>query len=207
MTYDVAVDDPELADAAVEDGVLVVRGRVSGQVSVTVTATAGDGADAWRASRTFVLAVRGQALVPFFPRAADAAREGFVRVVNRSAADGAVRISAIDGAGVRHGPATLRVGAGAAAAFNSRDLEDGNVDKGLPTTADGFVTSVHDIAPGAATRRQVAIFNPGSNTAQVSHLRVVKPERGGRGRDRDRGRSATERGSGGSWWRRTRMSP
>ena len=200
VTYDVAVDDPEVAEAAVgEDGIVVVRGLVSGQVSVTVTATAGDGEDAWQASRIYVFTVRGQALVPFFPPAADPAREGFVRVVNRSGEDGEVRIVAIDEAGVRHGPVTLRVGAGAAAPFNSGDLEHGNAGKGLPVgtgpgtgdwrleldsdrdfsvqgyvrTVDGFVTSVHDLAPKAATRHRVAIFNPGGNTAQVSHLRIV----------------------------------
>ena len=200
VTYDVVVDDPEVAEAAVgEDGVVVVRGLASGRVSVTVTARAGDGEDAWRASRTYVLAVRGQALVPFFASAADASREGFVRVVNGSEEDGEVRVVAIDDAGARYGPVILRVAAGVTAPFNSGDLEDGNAGKGLPAgtgpgsgdwrleldsdldfavqgyvrTVDGFVTSVHDLAPMAATRHRVAIFNPGSNTDQVSHLRVV----------------------------------
>lgn len=200
LTYSVAVDDGEVAEATVGgDGVVLVRGVVSGQVSVTVTATAGSGSGAWQASRTYVVAVRGQALVPFFPSAADGTREGFVRVFNDSDEDGEVRIAAIDDAGFRHEPITLRVGAGAAASFNSGDLEDGNAAKGLPAgtgpgsghwrlemdsdlrfeahayirTVDGFVTSMHDRVPGAATRHRVAIFNPGSNTAQASRLRVV----------------------------------
>ena len=39
-------------------------------------------------------------------------------------------------------------------------------------TTDGFVTSMHDRAPVAA-RHRLTIVNPGSNNAQMSHLRVV----------------------------------
>ena len=199
-TLSVEVDDAEVAEASIgEDGWVIVVGRVSGEVAVTVTATAGDGEDAWQDSRTYRVAVVGEVLVPFFPAAADGAREGFVRVVNRSARDGEVRIAAIDDAGVRYEPVTLRVAAGSAAPFNSSDLEDGNAAKGLAVgtgpgsgdwrlemdsdldfeahayirTVDGFVTSMHDLAPRADTRHRVAILNPGRNTAQVSQLRVV----------------------------------
>ena len=40
-------------------------------------------------------------------------------------------------------------------------------------TTDGFLTPMHDVAPVSGTRHRVAIFNPGSNTAQVSRLRLV----------------------------------
>ena len=40
-------------------------------------------------------------------------------------------------------------------------------------TTDGFLTAMHDVAPVSGTRHRVAIFNPGSNTAQVSRLRLV----------------------------------
>ena len=200
VTLSVDVDDAEVAEATVgDDGFIVVIGRVSGEVTVTVTATAGEGEDAWQDSRTYRVAVLGEVLVPFFPSAADGAREGFVRVINRSAQDGEVRIAAIDDAGVRYEPVTLRVAAGSAAHFNSGDLEDGNAAKGLSAgvgpgngdwrlemdsdldfeahayirTADGFVTSMLDLAPRTDTRHRAAIFNPGSNTAQASHLRVV----------------------------------
>ena len=42
-------------------------------------------------------------------------------------------------------------------------------------TDDGFVTAIHDIAPHQANRHRVAVFNPGSNTEQMSLLRLVNP--------------------------------
>ena len=116
--------------------------------------------------------------VPLFPSAADSlGRQGFVRVVNRSAIDGEVLIDAVDDAGERFGPLRLAIGAGEATHFNSQDLEEGNAAKGLsggvvaPTaghwrlalsstldievlsyirTPAGFVTSVHDTLPRQA---------------------------------------------------------
>ena len=38
---------------------------------------------------------------------------------------------------------------------------------------EGFVTSSHDVADGTSMRWHIAFFNPGSNTAQQSWLRVV----------------------------------
>ena len=139
--------------------------------------------------------------VLIFPSAADpSGRQGFVRVLNRSAVDGEVLIDAVDDAGEGFGPLRLAIGAGEAAHFNSRDLEEGNAAKGLsggvgaPTaglwrlalsstldvevlsyvrTPDGFLTSVHDMLPRPALR--AAVFNPGSNSAQRSSLRLVNP--------------------------------
>ena len=145
--------------------------------------------------------------VLIFPSAADpSGRQGFVRVVNRSAVGGEVLIDAVDDAGERFGPLRLAIGAGEAAHFNSRDLEVGNAAKGLsggvgaPTaglwrlelsstldievlsyvrTPDGFLTSVHDtLAREARITREdlhAAVFNPGSNSAQRSSLRLVNP--------------------------------
>ena len=42
-------------------------------------------------------------------------------------------------------------------------------------TADGFLTSMHDVVPSAGTRHRVAVFNPGSNRNQVSRLRLINP--------------------------------
>lgn len=39
----------------------------------------------------------------------------------------------------------------------------------------GFLTAMHDVAPQTNNRHRVAIFNPGSNTNQVSRLRLVNP--------------------------------
>ena len=146
--------------------------------------------------------------VPFFPSAADpSGRQGFVRVVNRSAVGGEVLIDAVDDAGERFGPLRLAVGAGEAAHFNSDDLEAGNAAKGLsggvgpPTaglwrlalsstldievlsyvrTPDGFLTSVHDTLPREVIDitngyLHAAVFNPGSNSAQRSSLRLLNP--------------------------------
>ena len=141
--------------------------------------------------------------VPLFPAATDAAgRQGFVRVLNRSATAGEVFVEAVDDAGVHAGPVRLAVGAGAAAHFNSDDLEGGNAMKGLPEgvgkptaggwrlallstldievlayirTPDGFLTSVHDTLPRdeRTGTLNAAIFNPGRNRAQRSSLRLV----------------------------------
>ena len=144
--------------------------------------------------------------VPLFPSAADASgRVGFVRVLNRSDKAGEVLISAVDDAGERFGPVRLALGAGAAAHFNSDDLEAGNPEKGLnegvgaPSVAgdwrlellsaldiavlaymrtpDGFLTAVHDTLPrvNAGRTLRASFFNPGRNRAQRSMLRLVNP--------------------------------
>ena len=128
-------------------------------------------------------------------------RQGFVRVVNRSDTDGSVEIHAFDDRGTAHGPVTLMIGAFETVHFNSSDLEDGNLDKGLSSglgqsdsrwrldlksdldidvlsyirTRDGFLTSMHDTAPTMNGEHSVPTFNPASNTMQVSHLRVINP--------------------------------
>ena len=141
--------------------------------------------------------------VPLFASAADSlGRQGFVRVVNRSDESGEVRIDAYDDAGTQHGPVTLSLEAGQTAHFNSADLEEGNADKGLSgatgapgegdwrlvlgsalelevlsymRTSDGFLTSLHELAPSGEAGHRVVIFNPGSNANQVSRLRLVNP--------------------------------
>ena len=137
-----------------------------------------------------------------FPAANDPlGRQGFVRVVNRSDAGGEVTIEAIDDVGNTYDPLTLHVDAGAVAAFNSEDLEDGDPDMRLRgstgpgvgdwrlvltseldievlpyiRTSEGFVTAMHGIAPSASGRHRVAIFNPASNAKQVSRLRIINP--------------------------------
>ena len=90
----------------------------------------------------------------------------------------------------------LSVGAGSVVHFNSQDLIDGNASKGLPIgvgrsatmwqlqlrsdldievlsylrTSDGFVTSMHDLAPQAGQVHEVATLNPASNWRQRSLL-------------------------------------
>ena len=129
----------------------------------------------------------------------DSGREGFLRVVNHSGRAGAVRIEGVDDAGNPAGPATLTIDAMQAIHLNSRDLEGGNAKKGLAKglgpsegdwrlslsgtvdfealsyvrTADGFVTSMHDVVPELDGIRQVVFLNPGNNYRQESRLRLV----------------------------------
>ena len=142
--------------------------------------------------------------IGLFPSAANALRrQGFARVINRSDSDGEVKIDAWDDDGAHHGPLTLAIGAGETVHFNSDDLEEGNVRKGLDgatgppgkgdwrlelsstlelqvlsyiRTDDGFLTSMHDfVARTESGQHRVAIFNPGRNSNQVSRLRLTNP--------------------------------
>ena len=144
----------------------------------------------------------GEHVVPLFPAASDAlGRQGFVRVVNRSGASGTVSVEAHDDGDLAYPPVTLSLDAGQTRHFNSDDLELGNTAKGLAgstgsgvgdwrlvlssdldievlayiRTADGFLTSMHEVAPLLLGERRVATFNPGSNPNQVSRLRLVNP--------------------------------
>ncbi len=137
--------------------------------------------------------------VPLF-LAAGGTRTGFLRVVNRSNVSGEVAIEAVDDEGNRAGPVFLELGSRQTVHFNSDDLEAGNNAKGLAggvgtgegdwrlaltseldlqvlsyiRTADGFLTSMHDLAPHAEDgSHRVVFFNPGSNTRQVSKLRLI----------------------------------
>ena len=150
-------------------------------------------------------ALAAQHEVPLFMSASNPVQQGFVRVINRSAESGAVRIHAVDDSGRRAGPVTLSMSAKATTHFNSGDLETGNPSKGLSggtgsgqgdwrlqletdldvealayiRTTDGFLTSMHDLVPGERSEdgflHLVPIFNPGSNRNQVSKLRLINP--------------------------------
>ena len=136
-----------------------------------------------------------------FPSASSPHWEGFARVINHSDKPGTVRITGIDDAGVEHGPVELSLEARASVHFNSADLEAGSAQKGLPRglddgdgdwrlhlsseldieplsyirTGDGFVTAMHQVVPAEGMRHHVRFFNPGSNSSQVSRLRLVNP--------------------------------
>ncbi|MCY4562862.1 MAG: hypothetical protein OXE40_00090, partial [Gammaproteobacteria bacterium] len=144
----------------------------------------------------------GNHVVPLFPAASDPlGRQGFVRVINRSGKPGTVSIEVFDDSDLSYPPVTLALSAGQTRHFNSNDLELGNAGKGLTgstgagegdwrlvlsseldiqvlayiRTPDGFLTSMHDVAPELLGQWHVAIFNPGSNPNQVSGLRLVNP--------------------------------
>ena len=70
--------------------------------------------------------------IPLFVGAsADGDPQGVLRLVNGADEAATVSIHAIDDAGTRVGPATLTLGALAAADFSATELESGNADKGL----------------------------------------------------------------------------
>ena len=145
--------------------------------------------------------IGGSPMVWLFPRADDAVRQGFARVINHSSEGGEVNITAIDDAGMRYGPVALSIDTGQTVHFNSDDLESGNAAKGLPDgvdsgqgdwrlalettldlevlsyirTEDGFLTAMHDVAPAGPDGLRVVTFNPASNANQVSRLRLINP--------------------------------
>ena len=146
-------------------------------------------------------------VIPLFTPAGDI-QQGFARVINHSHGSGTVRITGTDDAGRSRGPVTLSLNARETRHFNSEDLEEGNTSKGLSgalddgqgnwrlrlesdldlevgayiRTADGFLSSVHDVVRsadvGGETVYHVPIFNPASNRDQVSSLRLVNLTRG-----------------------------
>ena len=143
--------------------------------------------------------------VPLVLPASKEGGEGFVRIINSARREGQVKITALDDEGQAHSPVMLSLQPFAAVNFNSGDLANGNPSKGLQggigafdqsvrlqieteteglfvtalayvRTADGFVTSVHDLAPSDGKGlAHVAFLNPGSNWRQESSLRIINP--------------------------------
>ena len=142
---------------------------------------------------------------PFLVAASNTPPQGFVRVVNRSDEPGTVEITAIDDTGARFGPVSLALGAGAVGAFTSHHLENGAAHRGLAEgvgdgsghwrleldsdldiavrayarSFDGSVSRIDRTVPGTGFgtryRYENAFFNPGSNVATRSILRLVNP--------------------------------
>ena len=144
----------------------------------------------------------GVHVVPLLLSSADAlGRQGVVRIINRSDSDGVVRIQAHDDDGWAYGPLELSLPGGHAVHIDSRDLELGNVEKGLSGSTgsgignwrlalssdldiqvlayvrmpDGFLTTVHDAAPRTGRRYEVLTFNPADSVDQKSLLHLVNP--------------------------------
>lgn len=146
-----------------------------------------------------VPALADEYVVPLFMSASNAQQQGFIRIVNHSNSAGSVQIRAVDDSGYEPSALSLRIGAGEVVHFNSNDLELGNLGKGLAgstgagtgnwrlvldtsldieplayvRTADGFLTSIHDMALTADRTHYIPTFNPGSNLNQQSILRLV----------------------------------
>ena len=129
----------------------------------------------------------------------------FIRLINRSSHGGTVNILGIDDTGRRFGPVSVSLNARQTKQLSSWELENGSASEGLFTplgdgtgdwrlalttdldlealayirTSGGFVTSIHEVAAetqeGSRWRYHVPFFNPGSNTRQVSRLRLINP--------------------------------
>ena len=125
--------------------------------------------------------------------------QGFLRLVNPLSESVAITLRAFDDSGIAREPVVVTLGGNGVLHLNSDDLESGNAAKGLPgigagtgdwhlevsgewrfevlayaRMADGFVTSLHDIAPRAEDGSLwIPFFNPGSNREQASRLRLV----------------------------------
>ena len=148
------------------------------------------------------LTIIGPARVPFFPPTADApGTVAVARLVNHSDEAGEVVIEAIDDTGLSAGTVTLPIAANGVAYLTSQDLEEGNAAKGIAEgvgagqgawrleltsdltitalaylrTVDRALVAMHDAVPVAGGSYRVATFNPSSNTARASRLRLVNP--------------------------------
>ena len=156
-------------------------------------------APALRQRGAAVLVDDGSHLVPLFAAAGGHRQESFVRIVNLTDRDGAVRVTAIDGRGSRFGPAILPIEARKTAHFNSQDLEHGSAETGLSPGlgvgdgdwrlelrsslpvqvfaytrhADGFPASMTALAAETYAQHRIPTFNPGSNASQRSTLRLI----------------------------------
>ena len=155
---------------------------------------------ALKVSLTSTTILPGQHTVPLLLSARQApARLGLLRLVNHSPEPGTVEIRAIDDSADERGPVVLALAAGHAAHLDAHDLEMGNPAKGLSAgvgagqgdwrlrlgtdldieplaymyTQDGFLTAMHDTVPANGLRHEVPLFNPASNRAQASRLRLI----------------------------------
>ena len=145
-------------------------------------------------------AAPAQHYVPLLISAANnaAGQQGFVRVINHTDRAGTMMVRAIDDTGATFGSDVISLAAWQAMHFNSDDLEMGNASKGFAgvgsgtgdwrlqiesdlrlevlayvRTSDGFLTAIHGEARHPGLWHLVPIFNPGSNTNQVSKLRLI----------------------------------
>ena len=147
---------------------------------------------------TAALAAGETQTVPLFAPADDGIRQGFARVVNLSDRAGTVSVHARDDAGALR-RTSFRIAASAVYHFNSDDLENGSVAKGIAgvgdgagdwylaldsdlpiavtaylRTDDGFLTAMNNtVARGPDGVYRVMTFNPASNANQESRLRLV----------------------------------
>ncbi len=127
---------------------------------------------------------------------------GFVRIINHSNQPAEIGITAVDDTGMRRELSPLELAPWGTIHFNSKDLENGNAQKGIVAgvgdgtgnwylevvssrqevevlayvrTSDGFLASMHTQVPSYGRTHRVATFNPGSNGDRKSKLRLIHP--------------------------------
>lgn len=135
------------------------------------------------------------------PPASNNVQQGFVRLINRNEDAASVEIQGVDDRGFL-GAETIRItlDPGQSLQLNSDDLEFGNPNKGLMggfgngngnwriyvtsiqeigvagyiRTSNGFLTQIDAVAEEFLGKvHEVPIFNPASNTNQISRLRLI----------------------------------
>ena len=165
---------------------------------VLANISTGTAATPWHWASYYSWERGGRYRVPLFP-AASSDPKGVLRIVNLSQGHAAVTLRAFDETGAVREPVMLMVRPGGALHLNSDDLEQGNAAIGLSgvgrgtgdwhmevsadrrfevltyaQTSDGFITSLHDIAPLAKDGSLwIPFFDPGSGSGHVSRLRLV----------------------------------
>ena len=170
-----------------------------GTYILRVAGASGVGRGSYEVAVSFIADSRS---IPLFLSASDPRRWSFARIVNRDDRPGMVAIHAVDDAGRRRAPVFLSLAARQTAYFNSAELENGSVAKGLSggvgagegdwrleletdldiealayvRTEEGFLASLHDAATcrrnGHFGEAILATFNPASGR-QVGRLRLA----------------------------------
>ena len=143
----------------------------------------------------------GSNIVYFANPASTTKQQTFLRIVNDGSSAGTVTISAIDNLGVAAAESvSFNLGANSSKQMTAQDLENGNAAKGLTgkigdgtgkwrltiassldlsvqsliRTPDGFLTNLSAlVTPNASGTSTLSFFNPASNTAQQSFVRLV----------------------------------
>ena len=201
LTYTATSFDPHTVAVTLTGDTVIIRNRSSrnrtSPVKVVLTATN----ESRQMAEKEIYVLFEPYSLPLFLSTEDPRKESFVRVVNRSNRDGSVSITATGDSGEVRGPVSLPLGGGQVAHFNSRDLEEGNAEKGIEAlgrlggqvrltlesdldfkalnyvrASDGFLTSMNEQADfasqGRGYRYFVPIFNPASNRNQQSVLKL-----------------------------------
>ena len=132
LTYSAVSSHPDTAEVQVENNKLIIRRAVSAEnfEPAAITLTAEIPAIGRTISKEFSVVFEPYVL-PLILSADNENRESFVRIINNSDQNGVIHISGRDDSGRMGNSVSLSLSAGGSAHFNSKDLENGNENKGL----------------------------------------------------------------------------